>query len=220
MGIISLEKINCLFWLGRYSERVFTTLKAFGQYYDKMIDYDADAYKEFCAALNIPDIYLYKEDFIYRYLFEKENPDSICSNMNRAFDNAVILRDEITSETLAYIQMALDVMKVNHQATAPVLALLPVLDYLYAFWGSVEDNVLNDEARYIMKCGRYIERLDLYLRLNFQDREIAKECGRLKNRLQKTKIALDKEAEEKTMELIAEKNYREALDYLNRILPC
>lgn len=29
MGIVSVEKANHLYWLGRYTERVFTTLKGF-----------------------------------------------------------------------------------------------------------------------------------------------------------------------------------------------
>ena len=56
MGIISLEKINHLYWLGRYTERVFTTIKSFEGYYDRMIDQDETAYQDFCRRLNIPDI--------------------------------------------------------------------------------------------------------------------------------------------------------------------
>ena len=61
MGIISLEKINHLYWLGRYTERVFTTIKSFEGYYDRMIDQDETAYQDFCRRLNIPDIYGSKE---------------------------------------------------------------------------------------------------------------------------------------------------------------
>ena len=38
MGIISIKSSDNLFWLGRYVERVFTTLKAFTECYDIMID--------------------------------------------------------------------------------------------------------------------------------------------------------------------------------------
>ena len=40
MGIMSVEKFQHLFWLGRYTERVFSTLRIFCKYYDKMIDND------------------------------------------------------------------------------------------------------------------------------------------------------------------------------------
>ena len=38
MGVISIKSSDNLFWLGRYVERVFTTLKAFTECYDIMID--------------------------------------------------------------------------------------------------------------------------------------------------------------------------------------
>ena len=38
MGIISLERIDNLIWLGRYSERIYLTIKEFFSCYDKMLD--------------------------------------------------------------------------------------------------------------------------------------------------------------------------------------
>ena len=108
MGIISIEKADHLFWLGRYTERVFTTLQTFFKYFDQMLDRDDKAYKTFCEKLAIPVIYEDMDDFIAKYLFSAEDPNSVYSNMMRAFDNAVILRDELSSDTLSYIQMALD----------------------------------------------------------------------------------------------------------------
>ena len=87
MGIISLEKANNLLWLGRYSERVYTTLRMFYQQFDKMIESSEDEYTEFCNKLNIPVIYTSNEDFVGRYLYDKENPDSVYSNLLRAYDN-------------------------------------------------------------------------------------------------------------------------------------
>jgi len=72
MGIISVEKADRLFWLGRYTERVLTTLTTFFDYYDKMIDENPDVYKIFCEKISIPDIYNGIEDFQKKYLFEIE----------------------------------------------------------------------------------------------------------------------------------------------------
>lgn len=36
MGIISIEKANNLYWLGRYTERVFTTLRKFYRIFDSI----------------------------------------------------------------------------------------------------------------------------------------------------------------------------------------
>ena len=52
MGIISVEKADHLFWLGRYTERVFTTLRKFFHVYDHMIDTQEieRLYGEYCES--------------------------------------------------------------------------------------------------------------------------------------------------------------------------
>ena len=84
MGIISVEQAGHLYWLGRYTERVYTTLRFYSKSFDVMIDETIDSYQKFCASIDIPNIYASKEDFIRRYPFDAENPDSIISNLNRA----------------------------------------------------------------------------------------------------------------------------------------
>ena len=97
MGIISVEQADHLFWLGRYTERVYTTLRFYFQRFDSMIDETVDSYQTFCESIDIPNIYLSKEDFLRRYPFDADNTDSIISNLNRAYDNAIVLRESIGS---------------------------------------------------------------------------------------------------------------------------
>ena len=56
MGIISMEKVDHLYWLGRYTERVYTTLRVFFHIYDKMIEQPEGIYAKYCERLNIPNI--------------------------------------------------------------------------------------------------------------------------------------------------------------------
>ena len=205
MGIISLEKINHLYWLGRYTERVFTTIKSFEGYYDRMIDQDETAYQDFCRRLNIPDIYGSKEAFVEEYVYDEKNPDSLYSNLARAFDNAVILREEISSEVLAYIQMSLDLLKSHGHKQAALLDLQEIVDYLFAFWGSVDDCVENEDCRNIMKCGKYVERLDLYMRLSYDYRRIEKEFSKFLNRLHRIQIWYSTENLGKLTEILNKK---------------
>lgn len=189
MGIISIEKADHLFWLGRYTERVFTTLMTFFKYFDQMLDMDDKAYQGFCEKLGIPVVYEDMDDFIAKYLFSLEDPNSVYSNMMRAFNNAVILRDELSSDTLSYIQMSLDCMEhAKGHANALAYDLQPVKDYLFAFWGCLDDNVEDEEGRNIIKCGKYLERLDLYMRLGFSYPYIEKEFNKFINRLHKIRI--------------------------------
>ena len=40
MGIISLDQVDHLYWLGRYTERVYTILKIYAKSFDLMIEED------------------------------------------------------------------------------------------------------------------------------------------------------------------------------------
>ena len=193
MGVMSVEKFQHLFWLGRYTERVFSTLRIFCKYYDKMIDNDIEkiVYKDFCNKLGIPDVYGSKEVFLNNYLFDKSNPNSVGSSMVRAFDNAVVMRKEISTETLSYIQLALDELEKCKESSSPIVRLQKVMDYIFAFWGSVDDNVLEENFRNVMKTARYIERVDLYCRMGYSQPEIEKEFSKLKNRIGKTGVPYD-----------------------------
>lgn len=103
MGVVSIEKANHLFWLGRYTERVFTTLKGFVSVYDNMLDTDLTAYKGYCESIGIVDIYQSKDDFVVRYINDMSDPNSIINSLYRAYDNGIVLREEISSETLRCI---------------------------------------------------------------------------------------------------------------------
>ena len=226
MGIISLEKSDRLYWLGRYTERVFTTLSVFFEYYDTMIDSDPEAYREVCRQLSIPDVYGSREVFNWKYLFDEGDMNSIYSNLDRAFNNGVALRDELSTTSLSYIQMALDTMKrcgvSNHQH--PLLDLQEVIDDLYAFWGSVDDCVEDQECRNIMKTGRYTERLDLYIRLDMDFKLIEKEFMKLRNRITKVQLPYDEMALERIAEMILreKENWKDnryvALELLETVL--
>ena len=204
MGIISIEKADRLFWLGRYAERVLTTLVAFFDFYDEMIDGYEKAYRTYCKKIAIPDVYKSKEDFQQKYLFDGQNPDSVISNMERAFDNAVVIRGELGTYTLSYIQMALDVLKgEGGKADAPAYDLQQVIDYLNAFWGCMDDQTEDEECRNIIKCGKYLERLDLYMRLGYSAKAIDKEFSKFENRLHRVRLPYRRENEDRLREIIS-----------------
>lgn len=188
MGIISLEKSNHLYWLGRYSERAFTTIQTFMEAYDKMLDVNQDAYKHVCSQLSIPDTYGSKEIFVVNYLFDKNDPHSVISNLRQACDNAMVMRDVVSSSAISYIQLALDTMEEAQGKDFCLLDLQAVIDYLYAFWGSVDDHVESSASRNILKFGRYLERTDLYVRLEYNREDIIKAYDHMKYRLSRSNI--------------------------------
>jgi len=178
MGTISVEYGSNLYWLGRYAERTYTTLNTFFEYYDKTLDKDKNSYKEFLENLEIDDKYGDNRHFIHGFLHD-EDSFTISSTLRFAHDNALVCRNVIGSEALAYIQLAMDAFNSSRDAKNLRLSLMPVIDYLLAFWGSLDDKLANGEERTIIKCGKFIERLDLYLRFSYNHKLIKNEYDML-----------------------------------------
>lgn len=204
MGIISVEQTNRLFWLGRYSERVYTTLRLYYNSFDMMTDEITDSYTEFCRMVDIPDVYGSKEVFKENYPFDEDNPDSIFSNLNRAYDNAIVLREEIGSEALSYIQLAIYDMNKAKISRAPLIEMQRVIDNILAFWGIVDDSIDSEQVRNIIKTGKRIERIDLYARLGIERKELVREIHRLIPRIERSGMEYRKDKLDKLKELVAE----------------
>ncbi len=196
MGTVSLENTDRLYWLGRYSERVYTTIRLFAASFDRLLDQtgtDMELIDRFCRNLEIPNIYRSREDFFTRYCFDETDPNSIYSNLLRAYDNCVTLREEIGTETVAYIQLALYELQKASQSSAPLVELQRVDDNILAFWGMVDDDIDSENVRNIIKVGKRIERLDLYVRLRRPAVEIRREAHRLAGRIPRTDLRYDEE---------------------------
>lgn len=206
MGIISLEQQDRLYWLGRYTERVYTTLRMYSQSYDMMIDEITDSYQEFCKMIDIPDIYGSKDEFKKKYPFDESNPDSIISNLTRAYDNAIELRESIGSETLSYIQLALYDMNKAKISRAPLIEMQRVIDNILAFWGIADDFIESHHVRNIIKSGKLIERIDLYARLGVTAKELKREVNRLAIRIDHSGMNYDKEKINSMLELVEAPN--------------
>lgn len=194
MGIISIEKTNDLYWLGRYTQRVYTTLQRYSRGFDEMLDLDYHFYEKYCEKLNIPNIYTDYENFIMSYCYETENPDSIVSNLYRAYDNALILRDYISSEALAYIHLAQFQLKAAKISDAPLIELQAVEDNLLAFWGIIDDSIDDVVVRNLIKLGKKVELLDLKLRFDEDRKEIKRVFEQLDFYLHRVNIEYSKVA--------------------------
>lgn len=193
MSIISLEQADRLFWLGRYSERVYTTIRLYFNSYDELIDGSGDLYSNFCRSIDIPDVYGSMEVFEEKYPFDLNNPDSIMSNLTRAYDNAIELRDEIGSEVISYIQLAIYAMNKANISKAPLIEMQKVMDNILAFWGIADDSIDSEHARNMIKAGKRIERIDLYARLKQPRKELDREVKRLIPRLERSGLVYNRD---------------------------
>ncbi len=178
MGTISLEHSDRLYWLGRYTERFFTTLKALGRVYDSMLE-EKKGYQDYLACFGLEDTYSDSREFIRSFLFDDANPNSAAFSLERAYDNGIVLREEISTDSLSFLQMAKDTLKRAEQSSNVRMSLLPLEDILYSFWGCINEHIYDDEIRNIIYIGKTIERLDMYIRLKYPFDAVEKEFVRL-----------------------------------------
>lgn len=194
MGTFSLSQQNRLFWLGRYSERVRTTVQFMLEQYDRQLDGTGMDYPRFCKDMGIPCIYDSAEDFCRRYLFDAEDPSSIRSSVEAMLGNGMVLRETISTPTLAYLQMAHSAMEMAAHSESPSVELQWVIDDIMAFRGSLSDTVESEQSRNIVKSGGIVERVSLMLRLSFHLEQLEAEMRKLLNRLYKTDLPVDRQA--------------------------
>ena len=155
MDTVTLSKQNRLFWLGRYAERVYVTVQYMMEQMDRLVDGLPVNYEDFCARLGIACPYTDAEDFCRRYL-----QSSAASSVDAMLGNGTVLRETLTSPTLAYLQMAQSAMDQAARSEAPAVQLQWVLDDIMAFRGSFDDTVDAETARNITKTGSMVERAE------------------------------------------------------------
>lgn len=171
--IISAAKANRLYWLGRYEMRVYLTLHQLNKCYDKMIDGKPDDYRAFWARLDAQNNYSTTEEFTLGMLYDESNPSSVISAQNYAMDNAILLREDIMSETLSYLEMSVALMRrCKLQNEENLSQLQSVIDWSLAFWGSAEQRIQNYRALNLMMIGRNVENLDILIRFGYPFRRI------------------------------------------------
>lgn len=188
---LTLKQVDCLYWLGRYTERVLSTLKNFMIVYDSQLDSDFD-FGDYCSKLDIYNGFADLSDFCVRYAFDKDYASSIICSIIRAYDNAIMLRDTIGSEAVAYVEMAQRTMMDAEYSHTPMLMFQKVIDYIMAFYGTVADSIIDRNIRNIILCGHGVERLDYYLRLDINSQRVNFECRRLSQFLPLVDIDVDK----------------------------
>lgn len=167
--ILSPAKANSLFWLGRYTERVYLQLHLLRRCLDQMIDDNSKEYDLYLYNIGNQTPYPNMAEERRGLVYDKKNPASIISCVERANDNAVILRDEITSPTLGYVQMSLEFLRDNSRkgVDSSVEDLQKLTDWMLAFWGSVDERIFSGNVRSLLMIGKLIEHIDMYIRFKY-----------------------------------------------------
>lgn len=218
--LISATKANSLYWLGRYEERVYITLHLLRKCYDKMIDGELEDYAMFWTRLDANGVYQSSEDFTFGMMYDGENCASVMAAQTKAMDNAILLREDIMSETLSYLEMSVALMKeCRERKETNITALQPIIDWSLAFWGSAEQRLRNHKALYIMMIGRNVENLDMLIRFDYPYERVALAYDSLKRYLHQMPNIIDDHIEGQLNHLIIKEHFNLAdVEYRNKVL--
>ena len=172
---ITASKAESLYWLGRYTERAFTTLVQFYPFYDRVMDTDVDAFRPFAHALDLPEDFADFDGFVNSLLYDGDNPDSVRSAIVSAFRNATVLRPELSSRLLQYVELALanitDAAE-RYASDADIYKQRDIADDMLAFWGGIENSAAEPALKAFLFIGKYLERIDLYTRFAMPEEDL------------------------------------------------
>ena len=218
--IISAVKANSLFWLGRYEERVYITLHLLRKCHDKMIDGELEDYWPIWQKLDTTGAYQTIEEFTFGIMYDDTNPSTVMAAQTKAMDNAILLREDILSETLSYLEMSLALLKeCRKKQEKNVICLQPVIDWSLAFWGSAQQRLQNHKALYIMSIGRNVENMDMLLRFDYPYERVALAYDSLKRYIRQISTIVDDHIEGQLNSLIIEERFNlNDVEYKNKLL--
>lgn len=187
---ISPAKADRLYWLGRYTERAILALHLLRKYCNVNIDAQHEKpLQTFATLMGVPTVALASGNFVYDFLYSEDNPCSVANMLAAAKNNAMLERNDIKTETLAYVELAVNILAKAKANSCGVFALQPVSDYLMSFWGAADENIRSRSVRNILAIGRYIERLDVMIRFGYEPERVADVLARLES-IDKAELAL------------------------------
>lgn len=123
------------------------------------------------------------------------------------------MREEIGSETLSYIQLAIYAINKAKISRAPLLELQNVQDNILAFWGIADDFIESETIRNIIRTGKRVERIDLYARLKIGVKELKSELRRMHTRLVGSGMPYDQACLDFLSDAIEHLDETAAIDY-------
>ena len=164
------------------------TIRSLIRLHDKVIDKDRTHYVKYLECFGLSDTYGSGEEFFDSFVFDASNCNSVAFSLEKAYDNGIVLREEISTEALSFLQLAMDTLSASREKNASLgVTLLPVEDIIFSFFGCIHEYVYDEEIKNIILCGKDIERLGLLIRLRYKPELIKKEYERLRSALERVR---------------------------------
>ena len=221
---MSANTANRLFWLGRYAERGYLFLHLMRKAYDEVLDVpvgETPVYSDFLRKL---DVYVDGAlDTSYQIMDQLYNPDTVTSLrsiIELMMDNAIVLRNDIRTESFSYIEMCRDLIRAKSiSRDTNITNLQPITDALLAFWGSVQERVYGQTRTFLM-LGKLLEHIDMNVRFDYHHYRIEEAMGVLEKFIADEPTLIDRVMHAKLCALIIDKEAYERFEpeYKDKIL--
>lgn len=222
--ILSANTANRLFWLGRYAERGYLFLHLMRKAYDEVLDVpvgETPVYSDFLRKL---DVYVEGSlDTSFQIMDQLYNPDTVSSLrsiIELMMDNAIVLRNDIRTESFSYIEICRDLIRAKSiQRDTNITNLQPITDALLAFWGSIQERVYG-QARTFLMLGKLVEHIDMNVRFDYGHYRIEEAMTVLEKFIADEPALIDRVMLAKLRALIIDREAYERFDadYKDRIL--
>lgn len=170
MEIISGSASTSLYWAGRYLLRSEVIGRKTLWQMDAIIDSTIEKQEDFFRKLEIELDYENAEEFLDEAVFG-EHPSSIYNSLRTAKENAMMVRDLIHDDLFLYANRAYLACEKRKNGGITPFELEEILEHLLAFWGLLELPLVPNKSNHLISFGRYVERVDLMVRL-FEDRSL------------------------------------------------
>ena len=222
--VLSANTANRLYWLGRYAERGYLFLHLMRKAYDEVLDVpvgETPVYSDFLRKLDV-----YTEgtlDTSYQIMDQLYNPDTVTSLrsiIELMMDNAIVLRNDIRTESFSYIEMCRDLIRAKSiSRDSNITNLQPITDALLAFWGSIQERVYG-QARTFLMLGKLIEHIDMNVRFDYHHYRIEEAMLVLEKFIADEPSLIDRVMHAKLSALVIDKEAYERFDpeYKDKIL--
>jgi len=163
--LLTANVATSLYWLGRYLERIESTLYEIKKAYDKVIDVDKDAgvkvYKKFDIDLQYTDAI----DFLDKAI-KGEHSANLLNVLKNARENAIISREYIDElafgEIIELNEIAQRISRSNGRIDCKDMDY--AMSLISEIWGAQTKRNHRKVSDYFLKLGKLVEEIDFRLR--------------------------------------------------------